>query len=111
MASGGIAAIEAFIAEQSIDKSSSNWKTRLPKPPKAEFSSETITWKLQTNVGDIAIRLMPDVAPMHVSSTIYLTLLGFYDDVLFHRVIPVFMAQGGDPTGTGRRPTNAPGIA
>ena len=39
---------------------------------------------------------------MHVSSTIYLTRLGFYDGLTFHRVIPGFMAQGGCPTGTGR---------
>jgi len=55
-----------------------------------------------TNKGKMKIKLMPDVAPMHVSSTIYLTRLGFYDDTIFHRVIPGFMAQGGDPTGTGR---------
>ena len=44
---------------------------------------------------------MPDIAPMHVSSTLYLTTLGFYDNTIFHRIIPGFMAQGGDPTGTG----------
>ena len=42
-----------------------------------------------------------DVAPMHVTSFIYLARMGFYDGVVFHRVIPGFMAQGGDPTGTG----------
>jgi cyclophilin family peptidyl-prolyl cis-trans isomerase len=44
---------------------------------------------------------MPQVAPMHVTSFIYLARLGFYDGVKFHRVIPGFMAQGGDPLGTG----------
>ena len=45
--------------------------------------------------GNITIKLLADSAPMHVSSTIYLTELGFYDDLTFHRVIPGFMAQGG----------------
>ncbi|HEB91739.1 MAG TPA: peptidylprolyl isomerase, partial [Deltaproteobacteria bacterium] len=57
---------------------------------------------LDTNVGEIRFRLLPEVAPMHVSSTIYLTRLGFYDKLLFHRVIKGFMAQGGDPLGNGR---------
>jgi cyclophilin family peptidyl-prolyl cis-trans isomerase len=58
-------------------------------------------WNLATNKGDIVVEFMPDVAPKHVSSTIYLTRIGFYDDIVFHRIIPRFMAQGGDPTGTG----------
>jgi cyclophilin family peptidyl-prolyl cis-trans isomerase len=98
---GGVAAIDKFIAEQKIAKQG-DWKTRLPRPPKVAFDAgKTLYWKLQTNVGELKIRLMPDVAPMHVSSTVYLTKLGFYDGVVFHRVIPKFMAQGGDPTGTG----------
>ena len=103
----GIASIDAFIAEQKIDKSSSNWKTSLAKPPKVEFEAgKTYYWNLKTNVGDIKIKLLPADAPMHVSSTIYLTRLGFYDGVSFHRVIKGFMAQGGDPLGTG---TGGPG--
>ncbi len=98
-----IAAIDAFIAEQEVDKERRAWKSTLTKPPKLTFTSGAdYLWKLETNKGDIVIELMPDVAPMHVSSTIYLTRLGFYDGTIFHRVIPRFMAQGGDPTGTGR---------
>ena len=98
----GVEAIDPFIADQDIDKSKPNWKTALPKPPQAAFDGKTYYWDVETNVGKIVIKLMPDVAPMHVSSLIYLTRLGFYDGTTFHRVIPGFMAQGGDPTGTGR---------
>ena len=52
--------------------------------------------------GRMKIELMPSIAPMHVSSTIYLARLGFYDRLKFHRLIPGFMAQGGCPSGTGR---------
>ncbi|TMQ67900.1 MAG: peptidylprolyl isomerase, partial [Candidatus Eisenbacteria bacterium] len=56
--------------------------------------------------GTITIRLMPEVAPMHVTSFTYLARLGFYDGLSFHRVISGFMAQGGCPLGTG---TGGPG--
>jgi len=103
----GVAVIDAFIEDQSIDKSRADWKTSLPRPPEAGFEpGQKLYWNIRTNVGRIKIRLFPDVAPMHVSSTIYLARLGFYDDVIFHRVIPGFMAQGGDPLGRG---TGGPG--
>ncbi len=97
-----IAEADKFIAEQKIDKSNAGWKQSLPKPPKLTFTKDKkYVWVLETNKGTIKIALKPDVAPMHVSSTIYLTRLGFYDGLTFHRVIPGFMAQGGDPTGSG----------
>jgi cyclophilin family peptidyl-prolyl cis-trans isomerase len=98
----GLVDIESFTSSQDIDKSRPDWKTRLPEPDLADFGGEKLSWNLKTNLGEIGIRLMPEVAPKHVTSTVYLTTLGFYDDVVFHRVIPEFMAQGGDPTGTGR---------
>ena len=92
-----------FIKQQNIDKTKENWKTSLPMPPELVFDpSKSYLWTLTTNKGEINIKLMPDVAPMHVSSTLYLTKLGFYDGLVFHRIIPGFMAQGGDPLGNGR---------
>jgi len=99
----GVAAIDAFIAQAGIKKDSSDWKSSVPRPPKVEFDAgKKYYWMLKTNVGSIKVQLHADGAPMHVSSTIYLTRIGFYDDTKFHRVISGFMAQGGDPTGTGR---------
>lgn len=57
--------------------------------------------KLQTNRGDVVIELFENEAPQAVASFLTLVKKGFYDGVVFHRVLPGFMAQGGDPTGTG----------
>ena len=62
--------------------------------------------KLHTNKGDIAVELFDDDAPKTVENFVKLARDGFYDGVIFHRVIPDFMIQGGDPTGTG---TGGPG--
>lgn len=57
---------------------------------------------ISTNKGDIKILLFPEAAPKAVESFITHAQNGYYDGVIFHRVIPGFMIQGGDPTGTGR---------
>jgi cyclophilin family peptidyl-prolyl cis-trans isomerase len=56
---------------------------------------------LHTNQGDITLRLFPAEAPLAVNSFLFLAGEGFYDGVIFHRVIPGFVIQGGDPAGTG----------
>lgn len=62
--------------------------------------AETLTLTLDSG-GDVVIKLRPDLAPKHVAQITELAAEGFYDGVVFHRVIDGFMAQGGDPTGTG----------
>ena len=56
---------------------------------------------IKTNRGDIKIRLYPDIAPKTCENFATLAKKGYYDGVIFHRVIKEFMIQGGDPTGTG----------
>jgi cyclophilin family peptidyl-prolyl cis-trans isomerase len=57
---------------------------------------------IKTDLGDIVISLESEKTPKTVNNFVFLAQEGYYDDVIFHRVIPNFMAQGGDPTGTGR---------
>ena len=60
--------------------------------------------------GRVVIRLRPDLAPQHVDRIKLLTREGFYDGIVFHRVIDGFMAQTGDPTGTGTGGSNYPDL-
>ena len=70
--------------------------------------ADTLTFTLET--GDAVIQLRPDLAPGHVARISELAQEGFYDGVVFHRVIDGFMAQGGDPTGTGMGGSQKPDL-
>lgn len=97
------AAIDAFLAKNPVDTSARDWKFDLQLPPQQVFEPQyDYVWHLQTSVGALHIRLFPDAAPMHVTSCVYLNKLGFYDGIVFHRIIGGFMAQAGCPAGTGR---------
>ena len=73
------------------------------------MADDRLTLSLSTG-GDVVIRLRPDLAPEHVKRVTDLASEGFYDGVLFHRVIPGFMAQTGDPTGTGMGGSDRPDL-
>lgn len=102
-----VVAIDAQIAAAKVNKTGADWKTALPAPKLAAFDpAHKYYIRMVTSEGPITIHMLPDVAPMHVTNFIYLTRLGFYDGIKFHRVITKFMAQGGCPLGTG---TGGPG--
>ena len=69
-------------------------QTALPKP-------EDLTAIMHTNMGDIKIKLFPNEVPKTVKNFVELSKSGYYNGIIFHRVIKDFMIQGGDPTGTG----------
>ena len=71
-----------------------------------EPEAETYTATIATAKGDIVIELFADIAPNTVNSFVFLAEQRFFDGIIFHRVVPIFVVQGGDPTGTG---TGGPG--
>src|SRR3954449_5853476 len=64
-------------------------------------SNKSYTATIETSEGTITADLWPKIAPQTVNAFVFLAREGFYEGVIFHRVIPGFMIQGGDPTGTG----------
>jgi len=104
-------ALREYIEEQTkagaIDSSREGWKSNLPRFPEVPLSEEGFyEWTLETTEGTMVFRLDHDAAPEHVRSVLYLTTLGFYEDLVFHRIIPGFVAQGACPLGRG---TGGPG--
>jgi len=73
------------------------------------MADDRLTLSLSSG-GDVVIKLRADLAPGHVERITMLADQGFYDGVVFHRVIPGFMAQGGDPTGTGFHGSDLPNL-
>jgi len=71
-------------------------------PPFTIEASKQYIATLHTEQGDIVIELLPDKAPLAVNSFVFLARQGWFDDITFHRIIPGFAAQTGDPSGTGR---------
>jgi len=79
-------------------------------PSSAQTSDPENTIYLDLKQGRVVIRLLPDIAPKHVERIKTLARQGFYDGTPFHRVIEGFMAQGGDPTGTGSGGSKLPDL-
>ena len=76
----------------------------------ADYKDPENTLVLETTQGTVVIECLPDKAPKHVARIKELAREGFYDGVVFHRVIDGFMAQGGDPTGTGTGGSSKPDL-
>ena len=72
-----------------------------PPPMAIDFTKEYFATVKMAKGGEFVIQLYPDKAPLTVNSFVFLAREGFYNGVTFHRVLPDFMAQTGDPTGTG----------
>jgi cyclophilin family peptidyl-prolyl cis-trans isomerase len=85
-------------AEADIAGAALQWSS----PPAIQIDiSKSYEAAFKTELGDIRVRLFPDQAPVTVNNFVFLAKQGYYDNTTFHRVLPGFMAQGGDPTGTG----------
>jgi cyclophilin family peptidyl-prolyl cis-trans isomerase len=77
-------------------------KRQLDRPPQTVTAGESLTASVDTSCGSFEIALDTNGSPRTVSSFVYLARKGFYDDTAFHRIVPGFIVQAGDPLGNGR---------
>jgi cyclophilin family peptidyl-prolyl cis-trans isomerase len=95
----------ATTTESEVPEAALQWSS----PPLMQIDpSRSFEAEFKTERGDFRVRLFPDQAPITVNNFVFLAEQGYYDNTTFHRVLPGFMAQGGDPTGTG---TGGPGYS
>ncbi len=88
----------AATTEAGVDEAALQWSS----PPLMQIDpSKSYEAVFKTELGDFRVRLFPDQAPITVNNFVFLATQGYFDNTTFHRVLPGFMAQGGDPTGTG----------
>lgn len=91
------------------DKSAPAWRTALPMRPKVAFeSARAYIWILETEFGPVQVRLLAGAAPEHAANAIYLSLLGFYDGLSIHTIVPGKALESGDPADDGK---GSPGYA
>jgi cyclophilin family peptidyl-prolyl cis-trans isomerase len=88
----------AATTEAGVDEAVLQWSS----PPLMQIDpSKSYEAAFKTELGDFRVRLFADQAPITVNNFVFLATQGYYNNTTFHRVLPGFMAQGGDPTGTG----------
>ena len=110
-ASSSAALAQDGAARAATEESAADTRVYTPVDFNLEEDRENILLLDLSNGERVAIRLKPDWAPNHVERVKTLTRQGFYDGIIFHRVIDGFMAQTGDPTGTGTGGSELPDIA
>ena len=97
----GVAPINR-LEREAVDIGAVEGKPQFPTPPSLAIDpSQSFEAVLELEGGTVRIQMFADLAPVHVNNFVFLANLGFYDGISFHRVIPGFVAQGGDPTAGG----------
>jgi cyclophilin family peptidyl-prolyl cis-trans isomerase len=91
----------AHVPFPKLDGSSPRYTKFAGAPPFCIDTTKTYSVTLVTDIGPVTVKMLPKDAPVTVNNFIFLAGYHFYDGVVFHRVIPGFVVQGGDPTGTG----------